>query len=301
MNKGNEQNKLNNPNKFNEIIQIRKLNLAAYFLFIGFAGLIVFYIWPFFVSFGYAFMNRPVNGSFVGLKNFMDLFHNKPYLLGLKNTVIFISISVPLGMLLSLMVAILIDKVKYHKELFVLIFLIPLVIPSGSMVFFWKALFMNQGYVNGILNAVGIQGVNWLETSAALYVVVLIFIWKNLGYNMVLFMAGLHNIPKEHYEAAAVDGANGIQNFFYITLPGMVPMIVLVSIMSIINSFKVFKEIYLITGKYPHESIYMLQHFMNNMFYSLNYQKLTTATSVMVLLITLLVQFLLWFERRHSE
>lgn len=294
----NKPNKSNNSNRF---IQIYQLNPAFYFLVIGFAGLILFYIWPFFVSFGYAFMNRPVNGSFVGFKNFIDLFHNEPYLLGLKNTLIFISMSVPLGMLLSLLVAMLIDKVKNHKELFVLIFLIPLVIPSGSMVFFWKALFMDQGYVNGILSKIGIEGINWLETSAARYVMVLIFIWKNLGYNMVLFMAGLHNIPKEHYEAASVDGAKEIQTFFYITLPEMVPMIVLVTIMSIINSFKVFKEIYSITGKYPHESIYMLQHFMNNMFYSLNYQKLTTATSVMVLLITLLVQFLIWFERRHSE
>ncbi|QHI73534.1 carbohydrate ABC transporter permease [Aminipila terrae] len=160
---------------------------------------------------------------------------------------------------------------------------------------------MNQGYVNRILNGIGLESINWLETSAALYVIVLIFIWKNLGYNMVLFMAGLHNIPKEHYEAAAVDGANGVQTFFHITLPGLVPMIVLVVIMSIINSFKVFKEIYLITGKYPPESIYMLQHFMNNMFYSLNYQKLTTATSVMVLIIILLVQFLFRFERRHGS
>lgn len=298
MSKLNKLNKLYKPNRF---IQIHQLNPAFYFLVIGFAGLILFYIWPFFVSFGYALMNRPVNGSFVGFKNYIDLFHNKPYLLGLKNTLIFISISVPLGMVLSLLVAILIDKVKYHKELFVLIFLIPLVIPSGSMVFFWKALFMDQGYVNGVLSKMGIEGINWLDTSAARYVMVLIFIWKNLGYNMVLFMAGLHNIPKEHYEAASVDGAKDIQTFFYITLPEMVPMIVLVTIMSIINSFKVFKEIYSITGKYPHESIYMLQHFMNNMFYSLNYQKLTTATSVMVLLITLLVQFLIWFERRHSE
>nr|WP_315021336.1 sugar ABC transporter permease [uncultured Aminipila sp.] len=292
---------LNKSNKRSKIIKKNQINPAVCFLFAGFVGLIVFYIWPFFVSFGYAFMNRPVNGSFVGFKNFIDLFHNKAYLLALKNTVIFISISVPLGMYLSLMVAMLINRVKKQKELFVLIFLIPLVIPSGSMVFFWKALFMNQGYVNGILNAMGLDGINWLETSAVRYVIVLIFIWKNLGYNMVLFMAGLHNIPKEHYEAAAVDGATGVQTFFYITLPGMVPMIILVAIMSIINSFKVFKEIYLITGKYPHESIYMLQHFMNNMFYSLNYQKLTTATSVMVLIITLFVQFLLWFERRHSE
>ena len=119
------------------------------------------------------------------------------------------------------------------------------------MVFFWKALFLDDGYVNGILVALGFPGISWLESSAVMYVIVLIFIWKNLGYNMVLFMAGLHNIPKEYYEAAAVDGANVVRTFFSITLPGLVPMLVLVVIMSVINSFKVFKEIYLITGSYP--------------------------------------------------
>jgi len=286
---------------WNTLEKKRQSDPAFLFLLLGFAGLALFYIWPFLLSLWYAFMDKPVNGSFVGLRNFLELFHNKPYLLGLKNTLIFIGISVPLGMILSLMVAMLIHRVGRHKELFALIFLIPLVIPSGSMVFFWKALFMNQGYFNAILTAIGLPGVNWLETSAVRYVIVLIFIWKNLGYNMVLFMAGLHNIPKEHYEAAAVDGAHAVQTFFWITLPGLIPMTVLVAIMSIINSFKVFKEIYLITDSYPHESIYMLQHFMNNMFYSLNYQKLTTATCVMVLFITLLVQFLLRFERRQSE
>jgi len=261
----------------------------------------VFYIGPFLVSLWYAFMDKPVNGSFVGIKNFVELFHSKPYLLGLKNTLVFIGISVPLGMAFALLVAMLIHQLKRHKELFSLIFLIPLVIPSGSMVFFWKALFMNQGAINGILTTIGLSGINWFETSASLYVIILIFIWKNLGYNMILFMVGLHSIPKELYAASAIDGANGVQTFFFITLPGLIPMVVLVAIMSMINSFKVFKEIYLITGGYPHDSIYMLQHFMNNMFYALNYPKLTTATCVTVLIITLLVQFLLQFERGHSE
>lgn len=281
---------------------IRKAGIepAILFLFAGFTGLTLFYIWPFFLSLMYAFMDKPVKGVFVGFQNFVDLFHNKSYLTGLKNTMMFIGITVPTGLTLSLLVAMLIHQVKRHKGLFVLIFLIPLVIPSGSMVFFWKALFVNDGYVNGLLNSVGLEGVNWLETSSALYIIVLIFLWKNLGYNMVLFMAGLHNIPKEYYEAAAVDGSDVFRTFFHITLPGLIPMVVLVMIMSVINSFKVFKEIYLITGSYPHESIYMLQHFMNNMFYSLDYQKLTTATSILVLIITLLVQFLFRFERRHQ-
>lgn len=278
-----------------------KIEPAILFLIPGMAGLVLFYLWPFLLSLWYALMDKPVNGSFVGLNNFIDLFHNKPYLLGLKNTLIFIGISVPLGMILSLLVAMLIHRVKSHKELFALIFLIPLVIPSGSMVFFWKALFANDGYVNALLNAAGFEGINWFETSAALYVVVLIFLWKNLGYSMVLFMAGLHSIPKEYYEAAAVDGSGALRTFLRITLPCLTPMTVLVVIMSVINSFKVFKEIYLITGSYPHESIYMLQHFMNNMFASLNYQKLTTATCVLVLIVTILVWFLFRFERRAVE
>ncbi len=284
-------------------VHAKKLRVDSVILFLlpGFTGLILFYIWPFLISFCYSFVDKPVNGVFVGLKNYIDLFHNKPYLLGLKNTLTFIGISVPLGMILSLLVAMMIHRIKKHKELFAHVFLIPLVIPSGSMVFFWKALFLDDGYVNGILTYLGFSGINWLETSAVMYVIVLIFIWKNLGYNMILFMAGLHNIPKEYYEAAAVDGSNTIRTFFCITLPGLIPMLVLVVIMSMINSFKVFKEIYLITGNYPHESIYMLQHFMNNMFYSLNYQKLTTATSVLVLIITVLVQFLFRFERRAEE
>ena len=274
-----------------------RIDPAILFFLLGSTGLTLFYIWPFLLSLWYAFMDKPANGSFVGLKNFIDLFHNKPYLLGLRNTLIFIGISVPLGMSLSLAVAILIHRIKNHKELFALIFLIPLVIPSGSMVFFWKALFLNEGYINSVLNYVGLHEVNWFESSAALYVIILIFIWKNLGYNMVLFMAGLHNIPKEYYEAAAVDGSNALNTFFKITLPSLIPMTVLVVIMSVINSFKVFKEIYLITGSYPHKSIYMLQHFMNNMFNNLNYQKLTTATSILVLIITLLALVLLRFER----
>ncbi len=281
----------------------KKLHIdpAALFLMLGLIGLVLFYIWPFTLSLWYSLLDKPVKGSFVGLNNFIELFHNKSYLMGLKNTLLFIGVSVPLGMILSLLVALLIHRVKRHKKLFTLVFLIPLVIPSGSMVFFWKALFLNEGYVNALLNFIGLNGVNWLETSAALYIILLIFLWKNLGYNMVLFMAGIHNIPKEYYEAAAVDGANAFQTFFRITLHCLTPMTVLVVIMSIINSFKVFKEIYLITGSYPHESIYMLQHFMNNMFYSLNYQKLTTATCILVLIITLMVQFLFRFERRAVE
>jgi multiple sugar transport system permease protein len=266
----------------------------------GLAGFTVFFIGPFLISLGYAFMDKPVDGSFVGLANFASLFTNKAYLLGLSNTLKFILVSVPLNMGLSLGVAMLINRLSRFRELFSLLFLIPLVIPSGSMAFFWKVVFSYDGVLNGWLIAHNLARVNWLDSGLAFLIMVLIFVWKNLGYNMVLFLAGLGNIPKDYYEAAAVDGANPWQALRFITLPHLIPTAILTLIMSIINSFKVFKEIYLITGSYPHESIYTLQHFMNNMFSSLNYPRLTTATTVLVALIALFTQTLLRMERRAS-
>lgn len=271
------------------------------FLLPGLIGFIVFYIWPFCISLGYAFMDKPVNGSFAGFKNFIELFKNRAYLKGLFNTFKFIGLSVPLNMGLSMGIAMLISKMKRHRELYSLIFLIPLVVPSGSMVSFWKTLFSYDGALNGLLNSAGIDKLNWLDSGLAMFVMVLIFVWKNLGYNMVLYLSGLSGIPKDYYEAAWVDGAKPWEAFRYITLPHLASTSVLVLIMSIINSFKVFKEIYLITGSYPNESIYTLQHFMNNMFSSLNYPKLTTATTILVVIIAVFTQFLLRLERRSAQ
>jgi len=278
----------------------KSFDFGLLFLLPGLIGFVIFYIWPFLISLGYSFVDKPIDSVFVGFKNYLDLFKNESYLMSLKNTLIFMGICVPLNIILSLLAAVLINKVSRYKEIFMLIFLIPLVIPSGSTNFFWKSLFATDGYLNYILSLLDVSKVNWLESEVTRYVIVFIFIWKNLGYNIVLFIAGINNIPKLYYEAATVDGAGAVRSFLDITLSNLIPTFVLVTIMSLINSFKVFKEIYLLTGSYPHESIYMLQHFMNNMFYSLNYPKLTTATSILVLIIAILSQALLKYERRKS-
>jgi multiple sugar transport system permease protein len=253
-------------------------------------------------------MSRPVGGDFAGLQNYISLLQSAAYMQGLRNTLIFIGLSVPFNMLLSLLVAILINKIGKDsgigskiKPLFVLIFLIPLVIPSGSMVFFWQQLFAFDGILNGILHGIGLDPVNWLNSSYARLVMLIIFVWKNLGFNMVLFMAGLSNIPADYYEAASVDGASNGLIFRKITLPCLLPTMVIVLLMSIINSFKVFREVYLLMGAYPHDSVYMLQHFMNNNFFSLNYQRLTTATTLLALAMAILTFTLLKLERRIAD
>lgn len=271
---------------------------GIFFLLPSLIGFSLFYIGPFMLSIGYAFMNRPIKGQFVGLQNFLGLLSNKSYQIGLENTFIFMGISIPLITVLALILAMIVKETKGYKKLFTLLFLIPLVIPSGSMVFFWKMFFANQGYLNSLLSSIGIEPISWLEDAVVRYVVIFIFIWKNIGYNIILFLAGLSNIPKEYYEAASVEGANKWQKFMGITLCSLIPTIFLVVMMSIINSFKVFKEVFLITGNYPHESIYMLQHFMNNMFKSLNYPKLTTATCLLVVIIALMMRVLFQVERK---
>jgi len=273
---------------------------AAGFLFLlpGLLGFTLFYLWPFIVSVGYSFLSRPVNGDFVGFQNYLQLLQSPAYTLGLLNTLVFIGLSVPFTMVLSLWIAMMINKNEKHKPLFVLVFLIPLVIPSGSMVFFWQQMFAANGFLNGILFGLGFNSINWLNSNYARLVLLIIFVWKNLGFNMVLFMAGLSNIPKECYEAACVDGASSAVVLHKITLPCLLPTTVLIVLMSIINSFKVFREVYLLMGGYPHESVYMLQHFMNNNFFALNYQRLTTATTMLALVMALLTLGLFKLERK---
>jgi multiple sugar transport system permease protein len=279
---------------------MNKRTSGTLFLLPGLAGFTLFFLAPFCLSLAYAFVDKPFQPSFAGLRNFADLLANKAYLRGLGNTLRFIALTVPLNLALPLGAALLIRETGKRRDFFTLLFLIPLVIPSGSMVFFWKTFFAQDGVLNGILNSLFGQTVNWLGTGAALAAMTAIFLWKNLGYNMVLYLAALGSIPKEYYEASSIDGASLAQVFRFVTLPCLAPASVLALIMSIINSFKIFREVYLVTGSYPHESIYTLQHFMNNMFVSLNYPKLTSAAAVLILIIALCTQALLRWERRVS-
>jgi multiple sugar transport system permease protein len=131
--------------------------------------------------------------------------------------------------------------------------------------------------------------------------VVLLFLWKNLGYNMILFMAGLANIPRELLEVADVEGASAAYKFFAIKLRYLSPTVLFVTILSLINSFKVFREVYLLAGNYPYESLYTLQHFMNNMFNALDYQKLSAAALIMAVFMVGLIALLFavedWFGK----
>ena len=172
----------------------------------------------------------------------------------------------------------------------------PLMVPTASIVLIWQVLFNYNGSVNEWISLFGADKIDWLQSDYNIYVVVLLFLWKNLGYFMILFMAGLANIPKELLEVADVEGATERYKFFAIKLRYLSPTVLFVTILSLINSFKVFREVYLLTGDYPLGRLYMLQHFMNNTFRSFDYQKLSAAAVIMAIVMVVLIALLFKIE-----
>jgi len=245
-------------------------------------------------------VDSPVAGRFAGLSNYIALLKNPVFLKAASNTLVFSGISVPLNIILSLALAILLNKSVYGKSMLRTAFIVPLVVPVASVVLVWQVIFDMRGSLNGLLQFIGIGGVDWMKTGWARAVVIIVYLWKNTGYNMVILLAGLQSIPTEYYESADMDGAGAWRKFRSITAVCLTPALFFVFIMSIINSFKVFRETYLIAGPYPQDDIYMLQHYMNNMFMSLDYQKLTAAAFLTAALVYLLILLLFRAERRIS-
>lgn len=277
------------------------MKLAIFFLAPSIIGFSIFYAIPFIGGIYYSLVSNSFNGSFVGLQNYLELLKNPSFIKAVSNTAIFTSLSVPLNILLSLGLALLLNKKIYGRNIFRTLFITPLVVPVASIVFVLQSLFDIHGTLNAAITVFGLSPVDWMKTDWARVIIVMVYLWKNVGYSMVLFLAGLQNIPIEYYEAAKIDGAGVWKQFTNITLVYLTPTSFFVFIMSIINSFKVFREAYLISGEYPHSSIYMLQHFMNNMFANLDYQKLTSAAFIMAVFIVMIVLVLFIIERKINQ
>ncbi|MFR4986359.1 MAG: carbohydrate ABC transporter permease [Lachnospirales bacterium] len=260
-------------------------------------GTLIFIFIPFLDVIFKSFYNG-VSGEFVAFKNYINIFTNKAFRLASFNTFKFIIICIPLLVVISLVVSILLDNMTFKQEFFKTTFLIPMAIPVASVVLLWTVTFNDKGTINGFLNRYGINGVDWLNSDFAFWVLVFTYIWRNLGYNIVLWLAGLSNISKSLYEAGSVDGANKKQLFIFITLPNLIPTIFTVSVLSLLNSFKVFREAYLVAGEYPHNSMYMLQHTFNNWFMSLDIDKLSAGATILSIIVFILI---LMLQKRLGE
>lgn len=272
----------------------RKRKLQG-FLFIlpFFSGFMLFFVIPFIWSIRYSFASGAGGFGFSGLKQYSSVLSSEPFLLAVGNTLRFLVIGVPLLMLVSLAVAlILFEKFKGSGALR-LAFLYPLVVPIASLVVTVRFFFQDDGALNHLAGFLGLEGTDWINSEAAFWILIVVFVWKNCGYNMILFLVGLYNIPESMRQTARLEGASEWQVLWFIRLPLLKQSFFFVAVISIVNSFKVFREAYLIGGANPHSSIYMLQHFMNNNFQNLFYQRLSAA-AILVFIFIVLIVFVLY-------
>ena len=275
--------------------------LSWLYILPGLLGVLLFYIVPFGFVIYYSLIDNVANRNFVGLENFKALFENTAFLTASKNTLTFSLVTVFSAMIFSLLLAILLDSKIPGKSKFRTAFLSPMMVPTASIILIWQVIFSFNGSFNSFIEFFGLEPIDWMKSDYSQIVVALLFLWKNLGYNMILFMAALSNIPKDQLEAAEVDGANAVQRFFKIKLRYISPSIFFVMLLSLINSFKIFREVYLLTGQWPYETLYFLQHFMNNTFKNLDYPRLSAAAVVMSLCIIVIIGIIFILEDKFGK
>lgn len=256
-------------------------------------GVFIFFLIPIMNT---VYSSLTLNGEYtITLENYRQVMMNNSFKLALFNTIRLIIICIPILFLVSLIISYYIHSANNAVMIFIKnIYLIPYVMPVTTLIVVWKSIFSNVGLLNKLLDN---QSINWIESKYSFYIVVITFIWKNLGYSSIIWLAGLNSIPYSTYEAAEIDGANNFNKFLYITVPSLYKTSILVTILSLINILKVFREIYLIGGDYPDRKIYMLQHLFNNWFRDLNLGNLYSGgiiVGVLIICITSLLLMLLY-------
>lgn len=275
-------------------IQRNKRGQQSLFLLPSLLGVSCFVIVPFgdvvFRSF-----RTMTTDSFCGFENYKIVFANEAFILASKNTLRFVVICLPLLIGLSLPVAVVLSKNRYIRQL-KSAYLFPLAVPTATVVLIWKMLFDKNGMINeGLIKILGIQ-VDFMGSDMALWVLIISYIWKNFGYTVLLWLSGIMGISNNITEAARVDGAGEVKIFFYVTLPNLKPVFYTITVLSFLNSFKVFREAYLVAGAYPQEKIYLLQHLFNNWFTNLEITKMAAAAVIIAVLFSGMVVVLqkLW-------
>lgn len=276
----------------------RRRTAWIWFLLPSLAGVSVFVLAPFLDVVRRSFLTA-VTEEWTGIGNYQTIFANQAFRLAVRNTVRFTAVCLPLLIGLGLFLAVQLAKLK-ELQLIKSMFLFPLAMPAATVVLIWKMLFSEQGFLNGWLIKLGLleQGnpVDYMGTGAAFWVLVFSYIWKNLGYTIVLWLAGIFSVSTDMTEAARVDGASERQCFWKVVFPNLKGSLYTITVLSFLNSFKVFREAYLVAGSYPHESMYLLQHLFNNWFVNLELDKMAAAAVCvgMVLFLSILLLQKLW-------
>lgn len=261
-------------------------------------GLSVFYIWPFLQNFWFSFneVNKFNVATFIGLENYKKLFSDKNLWNATWNTFQYVIITTPITIAISLFIATLLNSDIKGKSIYRTIYFLPSVTMPVAISLVWKFIFNGDyGILNSFLSIFGIEGRSWLsDANTALYMVMIVAIWSGVGYNVIILLAGMQGISKSYYEAAALDGAGAITQFFKVTLPMLSPTIFFVLITGLIGGFQVFDSIYMLVG--IDNPIFEQVQTLNVMFYRngfmYGYKGYASAISVFMFLIIMFITVL---------
>ena len=248
-------------------------------------GMSAFFVIPFGITICMSLTESMGSSRFVGLKNYFDVLNSAAFKLAAVNTLRFNAVAVPAIMIISLLIALLLFRKLRGYDFFRTTFIFPLVLPVASVVLFFQLIFPAE----------------WSHSEHSFTMLLVLYLWKNSGFNIILFLAALNSIPTAYYEAADLDGAGNFKQLYKITLPLIVPYTFFIVIISIINSFKAFREAFILFGSHPHQSIYMLQHFMNNNFQNLNYIRLSVGAILIFIVIFVLVLIMFAARRKVGD
>lgn len=273
--------------------RLGKINYTPYlFLAPSLIGVTLFLLAPFVETVRRSFCDT-LGRKFVGFANYQSVLQNEAFRLAVRNTARFTGVCVPLLLAISLALALALRMKALQRTnwggWYRTTFLLPMAIPVASIALLWKVLFARTGLLNTLLGT----DCDFMGTDAAFWVLIATYLWKNVGYDSILWSSGLETIPAELYEAAAVDGAGVWKRFTAITLPNLAPTLLVTGILSLLNTYKVFREAYLLAGAYPHNSIYLLQHLFNNWFLALDLPRLCAAAVLVALTLLVIIAALI--------
>lgn len=275
-------------------MKLHKDNRFLFYIVPGMAGILIFIMIPLLDVMRRSFMDGSAS-YFLGLENYKAVFSNMPFRLAAKNTLFFDAVSIPLIFVLSLLLAYTVSRMK--NSLIRFAFIVPMAVPSNAMMVVWRMLFDDAGVINGVLTSFGKEPLHFMTGEYSMYLLIGTYLWKNMGYNMLIWLSALGSIPESIYEAAKIDGAGCLRIFTRMVLPNLKKAAYIITVLSLVNSFKVYREVYLLVGAYPDDNIYMLQHLFNNWFSKLDINKLSAASCVTAVFLFTLLGILMWVSK----
>lgn len=282
---------------------------TAPYLFLLPAGivLLIFFFIPFFQTIGLSFLdysNNIYHASFAGLQNYVAILHNPVFYKVMLNTIIYLVVAVPVLAIIPLFLAILINQKIKGITLYKILIYLPVIVSIVVAAIAFKWLYAEQGILNYLLNVFHIHPIGWLtDPKYAIYSVIIVTIWKGIGYYMMIYLAALMSVPKELYEACDIDGAGFFTKHLTVTIPHIMPTIALVTTISSISAMKIFAEIYVMTKGGPLNSTKTIVYYI----YEKAFENLDLgyASAMAVILLVIVMAFslvnILCFEKNKYQ